>query len=130
MPLAWPPLTAVDRLVVCPEVMAPESHALLVKRFGAHRLFTVTEEEIRRYATNGLPVGRDLLAPSVVPSRVCQWVEAQGLRVVSLPMPELTEKGGGSSRCLVSRASVDPARVSIPEEYRLSAVAKDIVSDG
>ncbi|GMU07256.1 dimethylarginine dimethylaminohydrolase family protein [Corallococcus caeni] len=123
------PLPAVDRLVVCPDVMAPESVALLEQRFGANRLVRVTEADIRRYATNGLPLGRDLLAPTVMPPHIVETFERLGLRVVSMPMPELTEKGGGSSRCLVSRASVDASRVSLPPEYRLDVVAKDLEAD-
>ncbi|NVJ04120.1 amidinotransferase [Myxococcus sp. AM001] len=124
------PLPAVDRLMVCPEVMAPQAHALLRERFGEHRLLLVTEAEIRRYATNGLPVGRDVLAPSVVPDPVRERLEALGLRVVSHPMRELCEKGGGSSRCLVSRAEVDAATLHIPDAFRLSAIARDIDADG
>ncbi|MCY1040318.1 amidinotransferase [Corallococcus sp. bb12-1] len=124
------PLPAVDRLLVCPDVMAPESVALLEQRFGANRLVRVTEADIRRYATNGLPLGRDLLAPTVMPPHVVDLVQGLGMRVVPMPMPELTEKGGGSSRCLVSRASVDAGRIQLPAEYRLDAVAKDIEADG
>ncbi|WP_163864309.1 dimethylarginine dimethylaminohydrolase family protein [Myxococcus eversor] len=127
--MALLPLPAVDRMLVCPEVIAAESHARLLERFGEERLLTVTEDEIRRYATNGLPVGRDLLAPSVVPEAVKARVEALGMGVVSLDMSELCEKGGGSSRCLVSRAWVEDGAVRIPDEARLSAVAKDIEAD-
>lgn len=127
--MALLPLGAVDRMLVCPDVIAPDSYARLRERFGEHRLLTVTEDEIKRYATNGLPVGRDLLAPSVVTEGVRARVEALGMRVVPLTMRELCEKGGGSSRCLVSRAEVDAASVRIPEEYRLAAVAKDIEAD-
>ncbi|NTX02803.1 dimethylarginine dimethylaminohydrolase family protein [Myxococcus sp. CA040A] len=127
--MALLPLPAVDRMLVCPDVIAAESYALLRERFGEQRLLTVTEDEIRRYATNGLPVGRDLLAPSVVPEAVKARVEALGMGVVSLDMSELCEKGGGSSRCLVSRAWVDDGAVRIPDEARLSAVAKDIEAD-
>jgi N-dimethylarginine dimethylaminohydrolase len=123
------PLPAVDRMLVCPEVIAPDSYARLRERFGEQRLLVVTEDEIKRYATNGLPVGRDLLAPSVVPEAVRARVEALGLRVVSLTMRELCEKGGGSSRCLVSRAQVDAGAVRIPDAHRLVAVAKDIEAD-
>jgi N-dimethylarginine dimethylaminohydrolase len=123
------PLPAVDRLMVCPEVMAPDSYARLRERFGEQRLLTVTEAEIRGYATNGLPVGRDLLAPSVVPDAVRARLALLGMRVVPLTMRELCEKGGGSSRCLVSRAQVDEGAVRIPAEYRLAAVAKDIEAD-
>ncbi|WP_338863173.1 dimethylarginine dimethylaminohydrolase family protein [Myxococcus stipitatus] len=127
--MALLPLPAVDRMLVCPEVMSPDSYARLRERFGEHRLLVVTEDEIRRYATNGLPVGRDLLAPSVVPESVRARVAALGMTVVSLDMGELCEKGGGSSRCLVSRAVVEDGAVRIPDEVRLAAVAKDIEAD-
>nr|BDT38083.1 arginine deiminase-related protein [Myxococcus sp. MH1] len=127
--MALLPLPAVDRMLVCPEVIAPESFARLRERFGDARLLVVTEDEIRRYATNGLPLGRELLAPSVVPGSVRARLEALGMRVVSLDMGELCEKGGGSSRCLVSRAVVEDGAVSIPDEARLAAVARDIEAD-
>ncbi len=123
------PLPVVDRLMVCADVIAPASYALLRERFGEQRLLTVTEDEIKGYATNGLPLGRDLLAPSVVPDAVRARLALLGMRVVPLTMRELCEKGGGSSRCLVSRAQVDAAAVRIPDEYRLDAVAKDIEAD-
>ncbi len=123
------PLSAVDRLMVCPEVIAPDSYARLRERFGEHRLLTVTEDEIKHYATNGLPVGRDLLAPSVVQDAVRARLALLGMRVVPLTMRELCEKGGGSSRCLVSRAEVADGAVRIPDAYRLATVAKDIEAD-
>lgn len=123
------PLSAVDRLMVCPDVIAPDSYARLRERFGAQRLLVVTEDEIKHYATNGLPLGKDLLAPSVVQDAVRARLALLGMRVVPLTMRELCEKGGGSSRCLVSRAEVDASAVRIPDEYRLAAVAKDIEAD-
>jgi N-dimethylarginine dimethylaminohydrolase len=123
------PLSAVDRLMVCPEVIAPDSYARLRERFGEQRLLVVTEDEIKHYATNGLPLGRDLLAPSVVQDAVRARLALLGMRVVPLTMRELCEKGGGSSRCLVSRAEVDASAVRIPDEYRLETVAKDIEVD-
>ncbi|MCP3099683.1 amidinotransferase [Myxococcus sp. K15C18031901] len=123
------PLPAVDRLMVCQDVIAPDSLALLRERFGEARLLAVTEDETRGYATNGLPMGWDLLAPSVVPESVRVRLEGMGMRVVSLTMRELCEKGGGSSRCLVSRARVEEGTFQLPDEARLSAVAEDIEAD-
>jgi N-dimethylarginine dimethylaminohydrolase len=120
------PLPAFGKLLVCPEVIAPGDLDRLAARFGEGRLLPVSEEEIRRYATNGLPIGGDVLAPSVLPERVARLLEAQGARVVLLPMRELCEKAGGASRCLVSHARIDPARIRIPDENRLDAVAAEI----
>ncbi|MDY7232347.1 dimethylarginine dimethylaminohydrolase family protein [Hyalangium rubrum] len=128
--MALLPLPAVDRMLVCAEVMTPASHALLEQRFGRERLLPVTGEEIRRYATNGLPFGRELLAPSVVPERVRALVEAQGMRVIPFVMRELCEKGGGASRCLVSQARLEPGSFTVPEEHRLSAVAARMEAEG
>lgn len=124
------PLPTVDRMLVCPEVIVPASYALLEQRFGRERLLPVTEEELRRYATNGLPFGRELLAPSVVPERVRALVEAQGMRVTPLVMRELCEKGGGASRCLVSQARLEPDSLTIPEENRLATVAARMEAEG
>jgi N-dimethylarginine dimethylaminohydrolase len=120
------PLPAVDRLVVCPEVIAPPSYGLLEQRFGRDRLLTVTKEEIRSFATNGLPIGKELLAASVLPERVRSLLEAQGMRVTTFVLRELCEKGGGACRCLVSHARLEPGSVQIPEEHRLSVVAASL----
>lgn len=120
--MALLPLPAVDRVLACRDVIEPASYAALVARFGSERLLEVTEDEIRRYATNGLPIGRDLLAPSLVPERVLSLVRAAGMNVVSLTMAELCEKAGGASRCLVSIASVPPGAVHVPDETRLEEV--------
>ncbi|HET9451801.1 MAG TPA: amidinotransferase [Aggregicoccus sp.] len=122
--MALLPLPAVDRMLVCPDVIEPESLQALQRRFGAHRLLPMSEAEIRSYATNGLPVGQDWLAPSVVPERVRALVAAAGMNVVSLPMVNLCEKGGGASRCLVMVARVDG--VQVPPEHRLDAVAREL----
>ncbi|MBF5046418.1 amidinotransferase [Aggregicoccus sp. 17bor-14] len=122
--MALLPLPAVDRLLVCPEVIVPQDYAALERRFGRERLLPVSEEEIRSYATNGLPVGKDWLAPSVVPERVRALVAASGMQVVPLPMVNLCEKGGGASRCLVMVARVDG--VQVPEANRLATVAREL----
>jgi N-dimethylarginine dimethylaminohydrolase len=124
------PLPAVDRMLVCPEVIAPPSYALLEQRFGRERLLTVTKEEIRSFATNGLPLGEELLAPSVLPERVRALLEAQGMRVTTFILRELCEKGGGACRCLVSQARVAPGSFQVPEEHRLSAVAARMEAEG
>jgi N-dimethylarginine dimethylaminohydrolase len=120
------PLPHADRMLVCREVLVGEAWDKLVRRFGEARLLPVTEAEIREYATNGLPVGDTLLAPSLVPDRVARLVESLGMRVVRLTMRELCDKAGGASRCLVSRATVDEARLRFPEEYRLAEIAARI----
>ncbi|HYH95708.1 amidinotransferase [Hyalangium sp.] len=124
------PLPAVDRMVVCPEVIPAPSYALLERRFGRERLLPVTKEEIRNYATNGLPLGKELLAPSVVPERVRALVEALGMRVTTFGLGELCEKGGGACRCLVSHARLEPGSIQIPEENRLAAVAARMEAEG
>jgi len=118
-------LPTAGKLLVCPEVVAGDGMALLEHRFGADRLLHVTEAEIRSYATNGLPVGATVLAPSILPDRVAKLLESEGLRVVLLSMVELCEKAGGASRCLVSRALVDDSFAArIPPGRRLSTVAE------
>ncbi len=124
------PLPAVDRMLVCPEGLTPASYTMLEERFGCERLLLVTGEEIRRYATNGLPFGRELLAPSVVPERVRALVEAEGMRVTTFVMRELCEKGGGASRCLVSHARLEPGTFTVPEENGLAAVAASLEAEG
>jgi len=116
------PLDAVDRLVVCPQVVIDME--TLEKAFGNECMIHVTEEEIRDYATNGLPVGRDLLAPHLVPARVQSELARAGMNVTLLPMHELCEKAGGASRCLVSRGRVD--RLHLPEAFDYRARRKEL----
>lgn len=127
--MALLPLAAVDRLLVCREVMEPSSHDALVARFGAERILEVSEDEIRSYATNGLPIGSTLLAPHLIPPRVAELVTAAGMEVVTLVMRELCEKAGGASRCLVSYASVPEGLVRVPEENTLAAVRERIARE-
>lgn len=124
--MALLPLPAVDRLVVCPAVICGDGVDRLAARFGKERLIFVTEEEIRAYATNGLPVGDSLLAPSLIPERVGALIASLGMRVERLAMTELCEKAGGASRCLVSHVRLAPGQVRIPEENRLAVVAAAI----
>lgn len=127
--MALLPLPAVDRMLVCREVTEPSSYDALVARFGRERILEVTEDEIRRYATNGLPIGSTLLAPHLIPPRVADLVTAAGMEVVTLAMHELCEKAGGASRCLVSIAEVPEGLVHVPEENRLDAIRARIEAE-
>lgn len=122
--MALLPLEAPEggALLYCPAVFSDASRAALEARFGA-ALFAVTEDEIRSYATNGLPVGGALLAPSLAPERVLAFVASRGVRVVRLEMGELCGKAGGASRCLVSHASLPDGALRVPDGARLAAVA-------
>jgi N-dimethylarginine dimethylaminohydrolase len=111
------PLEAGGKLLACPSVITSEGWARLAEAFGRERLLEVSEGEIRSYATNGLPIGREVLAPHLLPRRVRGLIEQAGLSVVELSMVELCEKAGGASRCLVSWARVDERRVSVPPEH-------------
>lgn len=120
--MALLPLPAVDRLLVCREVIEPASFSALVARFGERRVELVTEDEIRSYATNGLPMGDTLLAPHIVPERVLTLVQSLGMKVRVLELAELCAKAGGASRCLVSHARLDERALTLPPEARLPAV--------
>lgn len=127
--MALLPLDAADRLIVCPDVIEGDGVARLEDAFGREALYPVSVEEIRRYATNGLPVGSSLLAPHLTPARVVDYVRSLGIEVMSLPMVELCEKAGGASRCLVSRARVAEGRLNIPEEHDYRAQRARILAD-
>ncbi len=124
--MALLPLPAADKILVCQDVIVGDGLDRLAARFGGWRLDPVSEDEIRSYATNGLPIGDRWLAPSVVPKRVRDRVAALGMKVVELPMGELCEKAGGASRCLVCHAPGVLDALSIPEENRLAAVRGQI----
>ncbi len=115
--MALLPLEAADRVLACRAVIDAAGWAALEGAFGAGALVEVSEDEIRAYATNGLPVGGDWLVPHLVPERVAELVASWGVGVVRLPMAELCEKAGGASRCLVSHARVSEGLVRVPEAY-------------
>lgn len=121
--MALLPLPAAGRMLVCPDVIVGDGLEKLKGRFGEERLLFVTEDEIRRYATNGLPVGDTVLAPSLLPERVKALIEEHGMKVELLSMGELCEKAGGASRCLVSHARIDPESIEIPAENTLAVIA-------
>ena len=98
----------------------------LEARFGREALLPVSEDEIRHYATNGLPVGRAWLTPSVVPARVRALVASLGIDVIELSMTELCEKAGGASRCLVCHAPGIADSIVIPDAHRLATFAAQI----
>lgn len=127
--MALLPLPAAGRLLVCPDVLVGDALARLKDRFGEEKVLPVSEAEIRCYATNGLPVGDTVLAPSIVPERVKALIEEHGMKVEPLSMGELCEKAGGASRCLVSHARIDPGSIEIPAENMLPAVAAVIRSE-
>ena len=116
------PLEAAGKLLVCPDVLLGDGLAKLEQAFGAEAIVPVSVDEIRAYATNGLPIGSDVLAPHLVPARVTDLMKSWNLRVITLPMVELCEKAGGASRCLVSHARVDAAKITIPPalDYRVA----------
>jgi N-dimethylarginine dimethylaminohydrolase len=120
------PLPAVDRILVCSDVIVGDGVARLMRRFGGGRMEHVSEEEIRCYATNGLPVGDTWLAPSVVPGRIKDLVAGWGMRVLELSQRELCEKAGGASRCLVCHAPGARAEVTILDHSRLALTAAAI----
>jgi N-dimethylarginine dimethylaminohydrolase len=130
--MALLPLAAADRILVCPDALVGDSLARLEARFGRERILHVTEAEIRSYATNGLPIGRTLLAPSLVPERVRDLVSGLGMTVKLLAMDELCGKAGGASRCLVCHVPDMPDAfiATIPEENRLARFAAEIRREG
>ncbi len=114
------PLEAAGKLLLCPDVVVGDGISRLEAAFGADAIVPVSTDEIRDYATNGLPIGREILAPHLTPPRIVELMRGFGLGVVVLPMVELCEKAGGASRCLVSWARVAPAhaaQITIPAEH-------------
>lgn len=123
------PLDAAGKLLVCPEVLLGDGLAALTRAFGAEAIVPVSVDEIRAYATNGLPIGADVLAPHLVPERITDLLKSWGLRVITLPMIELCEKAGGASRCLVSHARVDAAKITVPPALDYRAQRARIVAN-
>lgn len=123
------PLEAAGKLLVCPDVIEGDGVSQLEAAFGEDAIVAVSVDEIRSYATNGLPIGGDVLAPHITPSRVMDLMRSWGLGVVVLPMAELCAKAGGASRCLVSHARVDETRISIAPEHDYRKQRDRILAD-
>lgn len=115
------PIEHAKAMLVCADVLHEDSLALLEARVGRDRMHFITKEEMKCYATNGLPVGDTVLAPSILPERVRRLMQREGLKVAELAMTELCEKAGGASRCLVCRFDDAPDSITIPPEHRLDA---------
>jgi N-dimethylarginine dimethylaminohydrolase len=113
-------------VLVCADVLQEDSLAMLEARVGRDRMHFVSCEEMKLYSTNGLPVGDTVLCPSILPQRVRGMMEKEGMRVAELAMPELCEKAGGASRCLVCRFDDAPSTIQIPDASRLSAWRESI----
>jgi N-dimethylarginine dimethylaminohydrolase len=120
------PLPAADQLLVCPDTVEDDGLAVLEARFGRDRIHFVSEEESRGYATNGLPIGRALLAPHCTPPRVSRLLAGAGVSVEALSMVELCEKAGGAARCLACVCPDVPDDLPIPERARLAAWEADL----
>ena len=124
--MALLPLEHARSLVVCVDVIDDDSLALLEARLGRDRLLFVSEEELHDHALNVLPIGDTLLAPTGLPARVRRLFERNDMKVVELDMPELREKAGSATRCLVCKVEGTPDDLVIPEEHRLSVFAREI----
>jgi len=127
--MALLPLEAAGTLVVCPAVLQGDSFERLQLRFGRDVLLEVSEADIREYVTNGLPMARELLAPTVTSPEALAPLTARGVELVRVDLSELCDKAGGASRCLVSRAFIDLARHPVPDYACLDEVAARIEAD-
>jgi N-dimethylarginine dimethylaminohydrolase len=125
--LAVLPLEHAGSMLACADLLHSDSLAALEARFGRDAIHLVSQEEILHFATNGLPIGDTLLASTTLPSRVRRILERDGMKVVELAMPELAEKAGGSSRCLVCVVPDAPDTLTIPAEARLASWARSLV---
>jgi N-dimethylarginine dimethylaminohydrolase len=114
------PLDGARTAFVCADAVEENSLALVEAKIGRDRTHLVSEAEIQLYATNALPVGDTLLAPSIMPARTQKLAERDGMKVKLLEMKELCEKAGGASRCLVCRVPALPDDLVVPEEHRLA----------
>jgi len=112
---------------LCADAIDEHSIAILEAKIGRDRTHFVSEEEIRLYATNALPIGKTLLAPSIMPVRTQKLAEHAGMTVKLFEMKELCEKAGGASRCLVCKVE-KAENISIPDEYRLERARAEIES--
>jgi len=106
--------------LVCPDTIDENSIAVLEAKIGRDRIHFVSEEEMRYYATNALPIGNTLLAASSIPERTLHVLEHLGMTVKLLDMRELCDKAGGASRCLVCHVAHPPEGLVIPPEWTLT----------
>lgn len=117
------PIESIGRLLICPELIVADGVGRLEERFGVERVLRISVEEAKCYATNALPIGKCLLAPTVAPRRVMSLLEELGMHIEELVMRELCEKAGGASRCLVCRVpSFIASSLRVPERASLGAI--------
>jgi N-dimethylarginine dimethylaminohydrolase len=125
--MALLPLAHARMALVCREVVAPESMHALERRFGHEAFHDITLDELQGYATNALPIGDTILAPSSFPKRITALLTARGYKVEHLDMGELCGKAGGASRCLVCRSNI--AITHVPIEHTLAHFREEIYKD-
>ena len=125
--VAFLPIDAQGVALFCPDVFSSQSLSLLRREFGEKALVPITIEELKNYSTNGLIVGGSILIPSLTPLRIQKLFSEWGLDIVELSMPELCEKGGGASRCLVSHCRIDENRFKISNEFDFNKLRKSIL---
>ncbi len=126
--MAFLPIPHARVALVCADTVDHNSLALLEAKIGRDRLRFVTEEEMRAYATNALPIGKTLLAASSLPEQTRHVLEGLGLELRFLTMNELCDKAGGASRCLVCHVAHPPEGLVVPPELSLEAARAAIHS--
>lgn len=84
-------------IAYCPEVFKPESREFLEQYDGVDKITISRDECLKAFALNMVSTGETVVMNSGAPEYQAA-LEAHGLRVITLELPEL-RKGGGSIRC-------------------------------
>lgn len=90
-------------LLVCPEALDEQNYEKLRNFVPKADVVELTREESLGYDTNSLQVGETVLAPSDLSETSHRALRRLGLRVVSIALGELFDKGGGAPVCLTNR---------------------------
>lgn len=95
--IRWPSEGQKGLIAWCPEVFKAESRRFLEKYDAVDKIIVSKTEALNAFALNLVSTGETVIMNSGAPLFEAS-LEAHGLKVVTLDLPEL-RKGGGSIRC-------------------------------
>lgn len=91
-----------------------------IEEFAGVEVLEISERDALAYACNALCIGKRVLVPRGVSTRLLTELGERGFEVVEMSFDELFGKGGGGPRCLVNELrGLEPS--DIPDEVKYAA---------
>ena len=95
--------------LVCPEALPDDQYAKLAEFLDDFEIVEISRRESLAYDTNSLQVTDTVLAPAQLSETASRAFRRLGLKVVTIALGELFDKGGGAPVCLTNRLwGLDP----------------------